>query len=61
MEDESKIGVKPVVQEFALEKIKDRKLSVDGENYLQWRKIVGYMLKDEVKKSHWVSSEADDK
>jgi len=40
MGEESKSGLKLVVQEFVSEKITDRKLFVNGDNYLQWRKIV---------------------
>ena len=37
MKDESKTSVKSIVQEFVSEKITEKKLSMDGENYLQWQ------------------------
>jgi len=35
MQDESKTGINPVVQEFVSREITNRKVSMDGENYLQ--------------------------
>ena len=40
MEEDLKSDLKSVVQEFVSRKITDRKLSVDGQNCLQWKKIV---------------------
>ena len=60
MEHESKTGVKLVVQEFVSGKITDRKLSVDGknylhgENYLQWWKIIKIHMKGWSKKCHLI-------
>ena len=52
MKNESKNGVKRVVQEFVSGKITDRKLSMDGENYLQSWKIVKIHVKGRGKKRH---------
>ena len=35
-----KSSLKPLAKEFASGKITNEKLYPDGENYLQWRKIV---------------------
>jgi len=52
MKNESKNGVKRVVQEFVSGKITGRKLSMDGENYLQSWKIVKIHVKGQGKKRH---------
>jgi len=40
MEETLKFDLIRVVEEFVPRIIVDRKLSVDGDNYLQWRKTV---------------------
>ena len=45
-------NLKPIVQEFLSRKNTDRKSVVDGENYLQWRKIVEVHVKRRGKKRY---------
>jgi len=47
MEEDLKSSVTPVVQEFVY-----RKLSVDGENYIQWRKTVEVHVRGRGKKRY---------
>ena len=52
MEEDLKSDMQPIVKDFVYEKITYRKLSVDGENYVQWRKIVEVHVKGRGKKHY---------
>ena len=52
MKEDLKSYLKPLVQEFISGEIIDRKLFIDGENYLQWRKIVEVHMRGRGKKRY---------